>query len=107
MRWALGKSAGIDPKARQTRRIRLAGRGARMGLRETPARLSAKSQVRYLAVKCFALPLAAHATPVRPCLAGFFIMRLGMEPLFPPGRAGFEKGDAHEQATLRFEGSAR
>ena len=58
-----------------------------MGLRETPARLSAKSQVRYLAVKCFALPLAAHATPVRPCLAGFFIMRLGMEPLFPPGHA--------------------
>ena len=58
-----------------------------MGLRETLARLSAKSQVRYLAVKCFALPLAAHATPVRPCLAGFFIMRLGMKPLFLPGRA--------------------
>ena len=58
-----------------------------MGLRETLARLSAKSQVRYLAVKCFALVYAAHATPVRPCLAGLFIMRLGMKPLFLSGRA--------------------
>ena len=108
MRWALGKSAGIDPKARQTRRIRLAGRGARMGLRETPARLSAKSQVRYLAVKCFALPLAAHATPVRPYLAGFFYYAARDGAPFPAGpRVGFEKGDAHEQATLRFEGPAR
>ena len=87
MRWALGKSAGVDPKARQTRRIRVAGRGARMGCRETPARLSAKSQVRYLAVKCFALPLAAHATPVSRALLAFFYYAAQDGALFPPGRA--------------------
>ena len=57
-----------------------------MGLRGTPARLSAKSQVRYLAVKCFALVYAAHATPVRPCLAGVFLL-CGSGGFFPPGRA--------------------